>query len=308
MRRLLQNAIGWAAAGILCIVSSASGQTVATIRNVTVFGSGSNVEVEVVASQPVAPQAQVITGPDRLVLDFPNSLPGEKLRNLTVERGELKGVRVGRFAASPPVTRVVLDLKSAQPYQIFPSGKTVIVKLKAPAGAATAGMQPTPPVNAAPAPVAPPAPRVQVSFANGKLRIWANRASLAEVLAEVRHRTGAELIIPPGTGQEPIVADLGPAPAREVLASLLNGSPFNFVMVGSQQDTAQLRGVFLTMRNGGGMDNSVSYPAVAINQSSPNPEPAMQPPPEDAQMPEQEGAPAQPEMAPIPPQEETPPQ
>jgi hypothetical protein len=270
-----------------------------------VFGVGSNVEVEVIASQPVTPQAQVITGPDRLILDFPNSLPGNKLRNLTVERGELKGVRVGRFSATPPVTRVVLDLKSAQPYQIFPSGKTIIVKLAVPKGPAAALVPTSMSATAAAVqPAAPPPPKVQVSFSNGKLRIWANKASLAEVLAEVRHRTGAELVVPPGAGQEQVVADLGPAPARDVLAALLNGSPFNFVMVGSDRDSSQLRGVFLTLRSGsGGGDNSVSYPAIVVNNDAPQPgsEPSMQVP-EEPPMAEPDAS-AQPEA---PPAEETP--
>ena len=250
MRNFAQAASVLIGTGILCL--GAGAQNIATIRNVSVFGVGGNVEVEVVASQPVTPRAQVITGPDRLILDFPNSLPGDKLRNVSVERGELKGVRVGRFSATPPVTRVVLDLKSAQPYQIFPSGKTVIVKLAAPKGAAAALVQTSMPAAAvAMQPTAPPPPKVQVDFANGKLKIWANKASLADVLAEVRHRTGAELVVPPGAAQEQVVADLGPAPARDVLSALLNGSPFNFVMVGSDHDSSQLRGIFLTMRNGG---------------------------------------------------------
>jgi len=107
----------------------------ATIRSVSVLGAGSTLEVEVVASKPIQPQAQTITGPDRLILDFPNTVPDTKLRNINVDKGELKQVRVGKFSSNPPVTRVVLDLKSAQPYQLFPAGKTVIVKLAAaPAG------------------------------------------------------------------------------------------------------------------------------------------------------------------------------
>src|SRR3954447_5155698 len=167
----------------------------ATIRSVSVLGAGSTLEVEVVSSRPVQPQAQVITGPDRLILDFPNAVPDGKLRNVNVDRGELKQIRVGRFSANPPITRVVLDLKSAQPYQLFPSGKTVIVKFAAgPGNPSQPGTPATVSVPAS-APVAPPR-KVEVSFSHGKLRIWANKATLAEVLGEVRRTTGAEMTLP----------------------------------------------------------------------------------------------------------------
>jgi hypothetical protein len=271
----------------------------ATIRSVSVLGAGSTLEVEVVASRPIQPQAQIITGPDRLILDFPNAIPDGKLRTVNVDRGELKQVRVGRFSSNPPVTRVVLDLKSAQPYQLFPAGKTVIVKLAAVPANQSQSVTPAAASMSAPAP-----PRkVEVSFTHGKLRIWADKASLAEVLAEVHRSTGAEMTMPPGSGQDPIVADLGPAPAREVLAALLYGSPYNFVIIGSDNDPSQLRGIFLTARQGGAGDNGMSYPAVQVGQVRQIPDQAMSAP--EAENPS-EAAPAnvEPDMSPNQPQPE----
>src|SRR5437763_15666011 len=83
-----------------------------TIRKVAVLGSGNNVEVEITGSQPLIPEAQAVTGPDRLVLDFANAEPGASLRNVAVSRGQMTGLRVGLYRLNPPVTRVVLDLKS----------------------------------------------------------------------------------------------------------------------------------------------------------------------------------------------------
>jgi len=281
----------------------------ATIRSVSVLGAGSTLEVEVVASRPIQPQAQIITGPDRLILDFPNAVPDAKLRTVNVDRGELKQVRVGRFSSNPPVTRVVLDLKSAQPYQLFPAGKTVIVKL---AAAPVNQSQPSMPAAATtpPVPVAP-ARKVEVSFSHGKLRIWANKATLAEVMAEVHRSTGAEMTIPPGAGQDPIIADIGPAPARDALATLLNGSPFNFVIIGTDNDPSQLRGVFLTLRQGGSGDSGMSYPAVQAAQVRQIPDQAMSAPETDNPPPEASPNNAEPDMAPnqpAQPEENAPPQ
>ena len=100
-----------------------------SIRRVQVLGNQNAVEIEIEASEHMAPQAQMLTGPDRLVMDFPNAVPGNQLRSQSVNRGGVKDVRVGLFTANPPVTRIVFDLNAAQSYQIFPAGRTVIVKL-----------------------------------------------------------------------------------------------------------------------------------------------------------------------------------
>src|SRR5450755_1776326 len=69
------------------------------------------VAVEIQTSgAPVAPDTQVITGPDRIVVDFPGALPAAQLRALKVNQGALKGIRTGLFFSNPPITRVVLDL------------------------------------------------------------------------------------------------------------------------------------------------------------------------------------------------------
>src|SRR6266849_10799239 len=152
------------AGGGMCSVSrsfaapQAAGKPAVTIRRVAVLGSSNDAKVEITASEPVTPQTQVVTGPDRLVIDFPNAVPGSDLRNVPVNRAEVKDVRVGLFTADPPVTRVVLDLKTPQTYQIFPSGNTVIVKVGAggsgnsTSAAANLPAQPRPPQ---PTPVQP---------------------------------------------------------------------------------------------------------------------------------------------------------
>src|SRR5438046_2250880 len=239
-----------------------------SLRRLAVLRGRQALELEVKASQSVAPTVRVLTGPDRLVIDFPNAVPGNDLRNIPVNRGEVKGVRVGLFAQNPPITRVVLDLKAPQPYQLFPSGKSVIVKVGD--GASAQPMAPTPgPIISAliarpahtvtPAsyttistpPPSKPAPRLNVNFQNGRLTIWANKATLAEVLSEIHRQTGAEIPIPADAGQDQVIANLGPAPARDVLTALLNGSRFNFILVGSDRDATQLKSVILKARGEG---------------------------------------------------------
>jgi hypothetical protein len=247
----------------------------ASVRRVQVLGSKGAVEIEIEASDRLVPQAQVLTGPDRLVLDFPNAMPSAELRSQSVNRGEVKDVRVALFQSNPPVTRVVFDLKSPQSYQIFPNGRSVMIKVTGIVQEAE-GIEEFPPetrpglVNTSfPATSFPatsvstrpvalqvgPATRasLDVSFRDGLLSIRANKASLSDVLFAVHQRTGAEIALIAGAEQEPVAADLGPGPAPEVLARLLNGSRFNFLILSSASDPRTLDRVILSQRGEGGV-------------------------------------------------------
>lgn len=248
------------AAALLCAgLTSLPGLAQVSVRSVKVLGSKDVVEIEVEASERIIPQTQILSGPDRLVVDFPNAVPGDQVRSQSVYRGEVKDVRVGLFQKKPPVTRVVLDLTAAQSYQIFPNGRTVIIKV-AGKGADTAAEVAQPArrpglvaasftTSAEPVTVAtPPPPPLQVSYQNGLLSISSDKATLSEVLHLVQVRTGADIAIPAGAEQERVVASIEPAPAPEVLARLLNGSHFNFLILNSASDPRQLDKVILTPR------------------------------------------------------------
>src|SRR5438445_4891029 len=209
----------------------------AQIRHVAVLKVGGATEIEIETSQRVAPAVQAVTGPDRLVGDFPESLPGPQLRAIPVNQGEVKGVRVGLLTAKPPVTRVVLDLKSPQAYQIFRSAKSVIVKLP---GSGASAMAALPPTNAT-TPTPPPAPKkVEITFQDGRLRLVSNKASLAEVLNEIRAQLNADIVVPAGAEQEVVAVALGPSTPREVISKLLDGSQYNFIIGGTNADANQL--------------------------------------------------------------------
>src|SRR3977135_3095722 len=104
--RIIANRLLLAA---LCVPLAGVGLRAQTlVRGIRVLGSKDTVEIEVESSDRVVPQTQVLTGPDRLVIDFPNTVPGSQMRNQSVDRGEVKDVRFGRFQGKRPVTRDVL--------------------------------------------------------------------------------------------------------------------------------------------------------------------------------------------------------
>ena len=92
-----------------------------------------------------------------------------------------------------------------------------------------------------------PATPAKVSYQGGLLTISAQNSTLGEILRDVRKVTGASIEIPSGSGaSERVVAHLGPAAPRDVLAGLLNGSAFNYVMLGSNSDPTAVASVILT--------------------------------------------------------------
>jgi hypothetical protein len=297
------------------------------VNRVEVLRNPKLVEIEIQISDRAVPQTQVLTSPDRLVVDFTNAVPGAQLRNQAVQRGAVKGVRASLFAAKPPVTRIVVDLNGPQPYQIFPYGRSVIVKIGA--GSETAAFTPaagavskpvtSKPVVSKPAKLSPaissglasphsaqlglktatysaqpvqisaPAavpepPPLEVSFKAGMLSINSKRSSLSEILVAVQQRTGADIAIPAGADQEQVAAELGPAPAPEVLAHLLNGSKFNFLIISSPTNPGALDRVILSQRS------SLLMPLPPQTPTQIRP---AQPPPDDE--------PTEPEVLPQPP-------
>jgi hypothetical protein len=108
----------------------------------------------------------------------------------------------------------------------------------------------------------------QVSFQNNELTIVAPNSTLSDILRAVRKQTGADIDVP--SAPERVVTHLGPGPARDVLADLLNGSRFNYVLLGSPGNEAVLTRVVLVPKQ--------VQPAVAAN--NPESQPGVQQPPQ----------------------------
>lgn len=295
------TARGLSAAVLLCAgLAGLRGVAQVSVRSVKVLGSKETVEIEVEASERIVPQSQILSGPDRLVVDFPNAVPSNEVRSQSVDRGDVKDVRVGLFQKKPPVTRVVLDLTAAKSYQIFPNGRTVIIKVSG-GGAETTAEVAQPArrpglvvanytTSAEPVTLAsPPPPPLQVSYENGLLSISSDKATLSEVLHAIQQRTGADIAIPTGAEEERVVAAIEPAPAPEVLARLLNGSRFNFLIVNSANDPRKLDKVILTPRQD--LNFTPSFPTPVQSNEIAQDDSSVNAPPPNAAGPPAQAAP-----------------
>lgn len=224
-------------------------------------------QLQIQTNATTAPQAQIVTSPERLVVDIPNALPGPELRGIPIRSGEVRGVRVSLFSTEPPVTRIVVDLNQPQWYRLTPNSSGLLVSLGSsgtPVDAqstigwvTTRGPVEVRPASARvgstaalrPATAAKPVRKgLSIEFSNGQMTIHSGGATLSEILYQIQKVTGAEIAIPSGTELDKVAADFGPGTPSEVLGELLNGSGLNFVVVGQEQNPNLLRSVILTRK------------------------------------------------------------
>ena len=137
-----------------------------------------------------------------------------------------------------------------------------------------------------PAPAAPPPPPTlaqmpavppKVDFQGGQLTIIAENSTLGDILRAVKQKSGAAIELP-SSAPERVVIHLGPAPIHDVLVSLLDGSSFNYVMVGSSSDPNAVTRVVLSPKPAGGAEMaSAGSPPPAPMPGAPQPFPHTRP-------------------------------
>ena len=115
-----------------------------------------------------------------------------------------------------------------------------------------------PPVQPVPAHVAPPVPATlmnsapvnpNVTMTNGLLTIDAPNSTLGEVLRGVHNATGAE-IEGASSPTDRVAVRLGPGDPRQVIAALLEGTPYDYLILGSQEKPDAVTRIVLTQSSG----------------------------------------------------------
>ena len=117
-----------------------------------------------------------------------------------------------------------------------------------------------------PAQMPPVAPRI--SYENGILTVVAENCTLSDVLSGIHKITGIKFENTGGSNNERVAAKIGPAPVREVLLSLLQGSHYGYAILGSLDDPAVVERVLLIPRMEVGGNTTQPAPQTA-NQVTP---------------------------------------
>jgi hypothetical protein len=106
--------------------------------------------------------------------------------------------------------------------------------------------QPVVPLRPSQLPSVPP----RVSFQNGLLTVVAENSTVADILGAIKGATGIRIESTGGPSGDRVAAKIGPAPPRQVLLSLFQGSHYDYVMLGSAADPERIERVILTPRSG----------------------------------------------------------
>lgn len=107
-----------------------------------------------------------------------------------------------------------------------------------------------------------PAVAPRISYQAGQLTVVAENSTFADVISSIRNATQIPIETVGGPSSERIAVQIGPAPVKQVLLALMEGSNYDFYLLGSETDPNAVSRVVLTPRMAG-----------AMPQPSPQPQP-----------------------------------
>ena len=97
------------------------------IGKISVARGSDGLNIEISGSGPMMARTMKLTHPDRIVVDIPNSTLQGRAREIPVNSGDIKSVRVGRYQEG--TTRIVVDVAQIRDFQIAPEGNKLVVSM-----------------------------------------------------------------------------------------------------------------------------------------------------------------------------------
>jgi hypothetical protein len=102
----------------------------ATVQHVTTARERTNLRVEISLSAPVKPTVETAVNPNRILLDFPDTLCSNNSKTVSVHMNGVRQVRTAQHSTNPFITRVVLDLDQVHPYVVSTEGNTIVLTVE----------------------------------------------------------------------------------------------------------------------------------------------------------------------------------
>jgi hypothetical protein len=101
------------------VLSCAAAQTraeKATVLSVTAEPDRHDLRLEVTLSSPVEPTVELAAHPDRILLDFPETITD--YRNFAVHEKGVRRIQIVQHSTNPLIARVILDLDQGSAYTL----------------------------------------------------------------------------------------------------------------------------------------------------------------------------------------------
>lgn len=242
----------------------ASKQPPATVKSVQIVHDKIGAAIEIMTSRPVPPALQTLPSPPRLVVDLPNANVAvkEKDRRIAGAQGEeFAAIRVDQFQMTPPVTRLVVDLRAANQYTWDAAGNRLMIRVKAPEPPKpqpTAAAQPTTVSafgSASKAAVVPVTTSSSGSMVLTGSRIGNGSSVTATAETAVLHiARGGEVHVCPGTTVSVTASKSGP----ELMLGMSSGSLETHYHVAASADTVLTPDFRIMLAGPGDFDYAIS--------------------------------------------------
>ncbi|HXB19833.1 MAG TPA: type IV pilus secretin PilQ [Candidatus Solibacter sp.] len=220
-RPVAEKVVKTPAENVAPAVAPHEGARMSHINNIAIARGKDGINVEVTGSEPMTAKTMKLTGPDRVVLDIPNSVLEGRSREIPVNSSDVKDVRAARFQSAPPATRIVVDMAAMRDFEVVPSANKLVLKFKGsepahktspnlplvePASPRTreASLQPSP---------APPATADKTAAASGRSASVQPQSGQTQVQGK------------PMTNAQPPTQGLGPAQAQDKASNVVIVNP-----------------------------------------------------------------------------------
>src|SRR5260370_12095772 len=154
--------------------------------------------------------------------------------------GVFRPQAAGNPSPSPPPAQTPLPTPAQQPPVRAPQSRTSAMFSPVPDPPATSPL---------PEQLPPPTPP-QVTYPNGQLTLQALNTTLSSLLTAIRNKTGIQFEGLEGGANAPVAVSIGPAPEGEVLAAILGGSTFGYLVLDPPDSPANVQPILLTPPGG----------------------------------------------------------
>lgn len=137
--------------------------------------------------------------------------------------------------------------------------------------AATPPEAQAPPLRPSQMPAVPP----RVSYSNGQLTVVAENSTLGDVLNAIHNTTGMQIETTGANATDRVAAKIGPGSVLEVLLAVLQGSRYDYILLGAANNPDQIERVILTPKTGGASTAEAQGNASVVGSAPPRPATAV---------------------------------
>src|SRR5690349_15372890 len=146
--KVIQGQFGLA---LLLLASCAAAQDAATdlivLRDILVSENSGRPQIELVLTAPVEPVTSTAAGPDRLIIELPNTVDGSNLPKMQIKSGGIRTIEIVHSLTDPTRTKIVVELDHPLDYGVSATDEHISFVLmpvgKGPYGALTAAKRGT---------------------------------------------------------------------------------------------------------------------------------------------------------------------